>query len=296
MKLVKVLILGGTKFLGLEYFKLLKNDNRIDVHIASRGYLDANNFHNIDRKNQLDLEKILRGTAFDVIVDFINFSMPDSRKLINAINSTNNIPYLITISSTYVYGHPLKLVQDKKYIEIDFDPAAYPYSQDDRPVIDYYEGKRSMEAYLFKNYSNFVSVRFPIILGGNDYTGRTNFFSEVIKNGRLIHFDKTYGRSNFIFSIEAAKILYFLTLNRMLGTLNGCLSDQLDQLEILDLYCKFYKVSISNIINEDGEGLRSPFYYKRDFLIDNSRMNSQFSLNTNFECALYRELKKITEA
>ena len=293
MKLIKVLILGGTKFLGLDYFKLLKNDPGIEVHIASRSFIDTNNFYRIDRKNQLDLVGILSANNFDIIVDFICYSMPDSKKLLNAILATNSAPYLITISSTYVYGNPLKLTDDKKYKEIDFDPAAYSYSQDDRPIIDYYEGKKSMESFLYKNYSNFVSVRFPIILGSNDYTGRTSYFSEIIKTGKSIHFENPYGRSNFIFSMEAAKILYFLTREKILGAINGCLNDNLNQLEILDLFCKYYNVPLSNILDGDGDEIRSPFYYSRDFLIDNSLQNSLISLNINFESALRRELEKI---
>ena len=291
MNTVRVLILGGTKFLGLEYVKLLKNDPGIEVHIASRSYIDSLNFYRIDRKNQLDLVSILSATNFDVIVDFISFSMPDSRKLLDAIRTSNNDPYLITISSTYVYGNPIQLAEDKEYSEIDFDPAAYSYSQDDRPIIDYYEGKRSMESYLCKNYSNFVSVRFPIILGRNDYTGRTSYFSEIVKSRRSIHFERSYGRSNFIFSKEAAKILFFLTKEKILGALNGCLNDKLNQLEILDLYCRYYKGSLSNILNGDGDEIRSPFYYSRDFIIDNSLQNSLIPLDIDFERALYRELE-----
>ena len=54
-----------------------------------------------------------------------------------------------------------------------FDPLSYPIRFPGRGAVDYGEGKRLAEAVLYQRGTfSSVSVRFPIILGPDDYTER----------------------------------------------------------------------------------------------------------------------------
>ena len=291
MKKVKILILGGTKFLGIELLRKLNADTSMEVHVASRRDIGVPDFHHIDRKTEKDLVNLFAEQSFDIVVDFISFSQPDAFKLINAINLKMKVqPFLITISSTYVYGNPLELKVDKIYDEDSFAPIIYKYSGLDRPEVDYFEGKKSMESFIARNYENHLVVRFPIILGSNDYTGRTTYFSNLIMNASTLHFDNQYGKSNFIFSLEAAEILHQLILCRLKGAINCTMDARLNQNDILSLYCQYYNYPIQNILDDSTSVVKSPFYYRKDFIIDNSRLRELFTFKTSFDSALFREL------
>lgn len=291
--MVKVLILGGTKFLGRDFLENV-NKKHFEIHVASRRDPGTRPYYEIDRKKEADLAEVISLNNFDIIIDFISYSMPDARKLINAIHAKRRYrPYLITISSTYVYGNPLHLEESKEYDESSFTPSDYAFSTLDRPDIDYFQGKRSMESYIAKNYDNYALIRFPVILGANDYTGKTTFFSERITNKKRFSFDDGYGASNFMFSQEAAQVLRHIVTNRHAGSLNCCLNERLNQFDIFSMYCDFFKVSKNEILDNNATIVKSPFYYRKDFIINNSKQRQLFDLKITFEEALQRELQKI---
>ncbi len=207
-----ILVLGGTRFLGIEFVNIL-NEKNTKLFVASRNKISTQNFINIDRKNQNDLDNLFKNIQFDVVIDFINFSLPDSEKLLRALKFQAKSPKLILISTTYVYDTPLKIEKNSIFNEHGFIPGKYKVSGFDRPEISYSNGKREMESYSVNNYDSdkLVILRFPIILGAKDYTGRTNFYSSLIKNKKSINPYNVHRKSNYIFSNEAAySILNFV--------------------------------------------------------------------------------------
>ena len=115
----KVLILGGTKFVGLKLINLL-NDENIDYYVASRQKIKVENFIFFDRKNLDDLNNLFHENNFDVVIDFISFSSLDSKKLIDSLKHNKRTPKLIVISSTYVYSHPKRLSCNSFFNENSF--------------------------------------------------------------------------------------------------------------------------------------------------------------------------------
>ena len=71
-----ILVLGGTRYLGLEFINILNEEN-IKLFVASRNKIPTHNFIHIDRKNQDDLDNLFKNIQFDVVIDFINFSLPE---------------------------------------------------------------------------------------------------------------------------------------------------------------------------------------------------------------------------
>lgn len=289
----KVLILGGTKFVGIELLKLL-NDENIDYYVASRKKIQVKHFIFFDRKNSNDLNKLFFEYNFDVIIDFISYSSLDSKILVDSLKYNNRKPKLIVISSTYVYSQPKRLLSNSLFRENQFEPKFFSYTLNDRLNINYSDGKREMESYLINNYYNdkLVILRFPIILGYNDYTKRTQFYSNKIIDNQYYNPQNINSISNYIFPFEASLSIRNFILYENIGIFNVA-SDDISEYELISIYCDFFKISINNLIDKNLDFNESPFYLPYDFKIDSSKYNSIFNEKFNLENSLIRELSKI---
>lgn len=286
----KVLVIGGTKYLGLEFIKLIKNDE-IQLFVASRKEIETENFIKIDRKNQCDLNKLFSEIEFDVVIDFINYSGLDSELLINSLKFQRNVPKLILISTVYTYAMPLETKYNSVYNEACFNPLEYKTSFLDRPQVSYAEGKRNMESYSVQNYKydKLVVLRFPIILGANDYTKRTHFYPEKIINGLEINPNNIYNKGSYIFAYEAAvSILNFVNYEYH-GIYNVSLNS-ISEMELIEIFCDYYNYKVDLFVNNDVKSINTPFTSNFDFIIDSTKYNSIFPINIDFREGLYREL------
>lgn len=288
-----ILVLGGTRYLGLEFINILKDKN-IKLFVASRKKIPIHNFINIDRKDQSDLANLFRKIQFDLVIDFINFCLSDSEKLLNALNFQIKPPKLILISTTYVYDDPLQIEKDSSFIENEFNPTEYKILGLDRPVISYSNGKRDMESYTVKNYSGdkLVILRFPIILGANDYTRRTHFYSSLVKEGKSINPYNVNSKSNYITSIEAAHAILNFVNADLSGIYNVCFNP-ISEYDLISIICDFHCFGIDLLINEDIEVTNTPFTNMFDFKIDSIKYQSLFPFKNNFVECFNRELLKI---
>lgn len=290
-----ILLLGGTRFVGKNVLRLLQEQSDYKIFVASRREISAENFIKFDRKNLEDLIKIFSTYDFDVVVDFINFSASDTEKLLSALNKCEKKPHLVSISTIYAYSSPENLEESRVYYEKDFDPLSMELDFEMTSGWDYTKGKQSMEAYLKRYYASTKStvLRFPIILGEDDYTGRTYFYTELINKNKQIGLSGKGKRSNYIFSLEAAQAIFFFIKTLQGGTFNVALNDSLNEREILELYCDFYGKNIEEVWNKSLELTKSPFFYKNDFLVDTSKFEILYKFTISFKEALFRELKKM---
>jgi len=289
----KILIIGGTRFLGIQFIKLLSNSN-YQFFVASRRKIQVNNFFKIDRKNQNDLDNLFKENQFDVVVDFINYSNSDSELLLKSIKFQQKIPKLILISSTYTYGLPKEINQDSIYKEIDFNPIKYKNKIKDRDQVSYSDGKRNMESYCMQNYriDKLVILRFPIILGASDYTKRTHFYAEKIRNSIKINPSNINKKNSYVFITEAANSIFNFLNNDFYGIYNVS-SGNISEKELIKLYCIHYNIKLDELLDINLNYSDTPFSCNFDFKIDNCKYHSLFPLNTNFESNLMQELLKI---
>ena len=289
----KVLILGGTKFVGLELIGLLQNQ-KIDLYVASRKLISTKNFILIDRKSTNDLNMLFSKFDFDLVLDFICYSSLDSKKLIDSLNLFNRKPRLIIISSTYVYSNPMTISANNRFNENNFNPTSYKYSLEDYPKINYSSGKMEMESFFVKNYSfdKLVIIRFPVILGSNDYTMRTMFYANNIISKNKINPQNINMSSNYIFSREASLALQNFINSDHSGIYNISF-DEISEKEMISIYCDFFNIKIDYLIDIGKELIKSPFFNNYNFIVDSTKYNSIFNDTFNFKESLIRELTKI---
>lgn len=264
----KVLILGGTKYLGLKVVELLQ-EARINFLVASRKEVDGLEVKMIDRKSTQDIENILSYNP-DIIIDFINFSAPDTYTLIQALGKRNLSPLLIHISTTYVYSTPQELKKNSKFTEGDFEPLNFIPSDKDWPTINYVLGKRSAEAALVREYpkSRLCILRFPILIGKNDPTNRTQYFRDLVNSGIPFLPEANGGKTSFITVSLAANLILNMVKITHPGVWNLACYDSLSQVELFEVFLNMKSLDGKVKMSGKSQVENSPFYSSFDMYID----------------------------
>jgi len=115
-----ILVFGGTRFFGLEIVKHLLDDNH-HVTIANRGktpdpFGDKVSRLIIDRHDVVSLQRVLRGSCFNAVIDNFAYSSNDVRRILELVNCD----WYILTSTCGVYSS-----YDTKITEEAFDPFCH---------------------------------------------------------------------------------------------------------------------------------------------------------------------------
>lgn len=269
---MKVLVLGGTRYFGRHLILDLLEKGH-SVIVATRGNLDFPfkdevNFIKADRKNLEDLKSLASLGPFDVIYDQICMNALDATNAVNAFK--NQCKRYIFTSSGSVYD----FVDDHLLVEEDFDYKTYPMNLTPTDPPDYQEDKRQAEVVFGdQNFFPVAMVRFPIVLGMDDYTERLKFHVKRIFNSEPIYFPRLDSKLSFVDSDEAGKFLSFLGEQTFYGAIN-CADDKTISLrELVSLIeTKTNKKFIAGDI--DNKTHQSPFGTEKDFMMSNALAKS----------------------
>lgn len=209
---MKILVLGGTKFFGIPMIKSLLNYGH-DVTIATRKNqpipFETKVQHiKIDRQNPEDLKRLFANTHYDLVIDKIAYSSNDIKKLLDVISCDR---YML-MSSTAVY----------EYVD-HFDPYHDTFKYVNRYEDEYRVTKRFAECSLAQDYPHIPSVvvRYPFVVGIDDYTRRIQFYIEHILNEEPMYIDNLDTPLSFIDSEEAGEFMAFLANENITGIFDG---------------------------------------------------------------------------
>jgi nucleoside-diphosphate-sugar epimerase len=188
------------------------------VTLLNRGTLDDGLGQRVrrlicDRVDKKALAAAVGQDNWDVVVDQVCYDY-DTAQAACEIFSGKVARYIFTSSqSVYNPGKNLK--------ESAFNPAQHQFKQKESRVSDYAEAKRQAET-AFCRHGNFQSmfVRFPFVLGNDDYTGRFKFHVDRIRQGAPIYFPRIESKLSFVSSHDAARALAFLATSNALGAIN----------------------------------------------------------------------------
>lgn len=265
---LKILVFGGTRFFGKKLVTRLLADGH-DVTIATRGKA-TDDFGDAVKRVKMNRESrealfCLAQENWDVVYDNICFSPQDALYSIAAFR--DKVGKYVYTSSLSVYR-----MRDRALVEADFDPFHYELVTGSREDFDYGEGKRLAEAVFFQK-ANFpvVAVRFPIVLGEDDYTGRLEFHIDHVQAGEEIGMPNEEAEMGFISSDEAADFLCWVgTKSDIVGPINAT-SDSVYRLsELMGLIEDATgKTAIVEEITEDNDD--SPFGVEKTYYLDNAK-------------------------
>lgn len=230
MKLKKVLVLGGTRFFGKHLVEALLRAGQ-DVTIATRGVTE-DSFGSavkrlvVDREDEKLLEERLEGKSYDIVYDNLCYS-PNAAEIICKVLHGRVKKYIMT-SSMAVYEPALGLLEE------NFNPYEYAIMYGDRNDFTYSEGKKLAEAMLFQHATfPVVTVRFPVVIGENDYTKRLQFYVEYIMKQEAIAVDHVDGELSFIHEKEAGEFLAWCGRENIEGPINACSNGVVSTKEVI---------------------------------------------------------------
>jgi len=215
---IKILVLGGTRYFGIHMVRsLLKKGH--DVTIATRGLTKDTFGENVtriklDRTNSESIAKALNNLKFDVICDNLAYCSNDVKFLLDSVKTDR---YIMT-SSMSVYNN-----FHYNMSENEFDPLSHKLLWCSREDFDYDEVKRQAECAVFQKYPNLssVAVRFPFVIGTDDYTKRLLFYVEHVLNNIPMDINNLDQELGFISSNEAGDFLSWLVEQNFNGAING---------------------------------------------------------------------------
>lgn len=247
---LKVLVIGGTKFMGLELVReLLELGN--DVTIATRGIRTDPFGINVQRL-KMDISDVdstataLRDKYFDVVFDNLSYCSIYTQNILSNVKCRR----YIQLSSVEAYRH---LHIDLK--ESDFDPLNIP-SQLLSMTDGYVRGKRSSEALVYHRYKNLsaVTVRIPYVAPTNE---RLQYYCNHIIQQKPMCIDDISRGFTFVRATEVGKFLPWIAAQSFEGPINLASTGFVTIEMILNHIEKATgKKSIIDIVNGD----ESPFH------------------------------------
>jgi len=216
---MKILVLGGTRFVGKRLVHLLAEKGH-NIVVGSRGRTSVSFPENVrrrilDRASKVSMRSELARDDWDIVYDQLCFSADDAATAVETF--TGKTGRYVLCSSAAVYTNPLDAAEDA------YDPYTYPIRMGDSQSVSYAEGKRQAEAVIFQR-AGFpaVAARFPIILGPDDYTKRLRVQIQRISAGNPVNIQNLDAEISLISSAEAAAFLAWLSNVPHTGPYNAC--------------------------------------------------------------------------
>lgn len=244
---MNILVIGGTRYMGIHLVRELLQMG-YHVTIATRG-IEKDTFGEkiqrivIERTSLESLTNAFQNKSFDVVYDNLAYCSKDVKYLLESVKCKK----YIMVSSASVYNKHLNIKED------DFNPDKYDLKWCSRSDYPYDEIKRQAESALFQTYSSqdAIAVRYPFVIGKDDYTKRLLFYVEHIVKEVPMYIDNLNNQLGFIRSDEAGKFLAFLVDKNYHGAINGSSIGTISLIEIINYVEK--KTGKKAILCENGE-------------------------------------------
>ena len=264
---MKILVIGGTRFFGIHMVEELLNAGH-DITIATRGlasdsYGDKVERIVIERTNEESIKNAFEGLHYDVVIDKIAYCSNDIRYVMDNVSCDK----YIYMSSTSVYN-PKHI----NTVETDFDGNSEDFVWCDRMAFPYEGIKRQAEYALWQKYmdKNWIAVRYPFVIGKDDYTKRLFFYVEHTMKSIPMNIDNLDYQMGYLRSDEAGKFIAFLIDKDVNGAINGSSNGTISLKEIIDYVEK--KTGTKAIIEKDGDN--APYNGEPEYSINTEKANA----------------------
>lgn len=283
---MKILVFGGTRMMGKHLVYALISQG-YDITIATRGISSDDFGRNVDRiivdrNNENDIKAKLV-ESYDIVFDSLAFSSNDVKILLDNISCKR----YIMISTTAVYNKHINTQ------EWEFNPLDQKVIWCSRPDFPYNEVKKQAERALAQEFpaQNSVAVRFPFVIGEDDYTKRLYFYVEHIIAEKPIFVDNFESQMAFVRSDEAGKFLSVFCENDFVGEINGASEGTISISQIADYVYK--KTGKSIVLDEKGD--YAPYNGENSYSINTDKAKSLGFSFTPLNEWIYELLDRLIE-
>lgn len=227
---MNILVLGGTRFFGKHLVRYLLLEGH-EVTIATRGrskddFKDYVKRMIVERTDSQAMKRIFSYKYYDVVYDDLAYCAGDVKTAMEAIRCRR----YIMVSSASVYRLHFQTT------ETDFKPEKETLVwYEHRKEAPYDVLKKSAESALVQVYQeqNAVFVRFPFVIGEDDYTKRLYWYVQHIIEGRPVYIDNQDSQMSFVSASDAGRLLAFLGQDDVTGAVNGASRGTISVREII---------------------------------------------------------------
>lgn len=263
---MNILVIGGTRFFGIHMVEELMKMGH-DITIATRGQA-SDSFGDrvqriiIERTNEESIKNAFKEKHYDVVIDKIAYCSNDIKYVMENISCDK----YIYMSSTSIYAP-----KHMNTLETDFDGYANNFVWCDRMAFPYEGIKRQAEYALWQKYQDkkWVAVRYPFVIGKDDYTKRLLFYVEHTMKSIPMNIDNLDYQMGYIRSDEAGKFIAFLVDKDINGAINGSSEGTISIKEIIDYVEK--KTGTKAIIDKEGDA--APYNGEPEYSINTEKAN-----------------------
>ena len=157
-------------------------------------------------------------------------------------------------------------------VEEDFNGLERPVIWCNRPDFPYDEIKRQTEYALWQEYADkkWIAVRYPVVIGKDDYTGRLKFYVDHVKTGTPMYIDNIDYQMSYIRSDEAGGFMAYLVDKDITGAVNGASSGTISLREIVNYVEE--KTGKKAVLAEDSEDVdKAPYNGDPEFSINTDK-------------------------
>ena len=286
----KILILGGTQFVGRQLVEQLSTEKDTDIYLFNRGKTNSDLFPHVKRiigdRETDDIEKISQ-FKWDYIVDFSSYFPKSLQRTLHYINK--DVKKYIYISTISVFSFPdydgtFKLTEDFKRKEYREEQLTDTTDQ------TYGERKAACEDILnATTWLNSIILRPAVIYGQYDPTDRLYYWIDRVKNRKRIILPEN---GKFLISLTYATDLLKIILSSLQGKLaNGtynCVSEEPFQIKAMldeikqqtQSTCEFKSVPLKQLVANKWTAAEFPFCWGINLMVDNTKLNNALGIQT----------------
>ncbi len=222
---MKILFIGGNRYFGKKTVKhLLAKGHELTLlnrQSLEDGFGAAVQRIKCDRKDFAKLKSLTAKQNWDLVFDQVCYEASEARAACEIFQDRANRYIFTSSQSVYGPGGPI--------LEQDFDPYQFRFQKDVPSTANYPEAKRQCESIFFsQNTFAVTAIRFPIVVGPDDYTGRFHWHVDRIKKGQSIFLPNLRAKLSLIHSDDAARILSEIAEKNTVGAFNACSKEPIE--------------------------------------------------------------------
>lgn len=282
----KVLILGGTEFVGRQLVESLLAMGGYDIYLFNRGKTNVGLFPGVSRiigdRETDDIQQIGQH-KWTYVVDFSSYFPHSLQKTLDYIN--RDVKQYIYVSTISVYA--LQEYDGSFAIQEDFQQKEYASEQLTEPSLKFYgEKKVACEDVLAAaTWLPTVILRPGVIYGRYDPTHRLYSWIARIKNRRSIVLpDGGKHRISITYAEDMVNVIQQCLDGKVYSGTFNCVSGEpftfrslLEEIrQQLGAECSFVTAPRMALREAKASGKDFPFYWGMDITIDNTKLIDVF--------------------
>ena len=294
MQKKKVLILGGTQFVGRQVVEKLMNDDSYDLYLFNRGRSNPRLFPTVKRiigdRESDDIAKIA-AHKWDYIVDFTLFSPSTLAKTLEYENK--DVTKYIFISTISVFD--LKEYDGQnQLLETDKLESCTEEEKADRTMRTYGKRKAECERMLNETELNVITLRPSLIYGKYDFTDRFYYWLYRAKNRHeAIMPSMGNEKMSLTYAADFAEMIIACLADKVPnGTYNCSTHEPLSLREMLDImkphvqsFCNFYPMSAEDLAEAGVRMQRDlPLWFGTNLMVSKQKIEK-----TGFQCKTFEQ-------